>query len=53
MQGLLPSRPSYPQSSKLAIFKYESLLVLPPGVSLGVLCLRETHSATYNEHMPK
>ena len=30
----------------------ESLLVLLPGVSLGVFCLRETHSATYNEHMP-
>ena len=26
--------------------------MLPPGVSLGVLCLRETRSATHNEHMP-
>ena len=30
----------------------ESFVVLPPGVSLGVLSLQERHSATYNEHMP-
>ena len=28
------------------------MLVLPPGVSLGVFPLREIHNATYNEHMP-
>ena len=31
---------------------YESLLVLTPGVSLGVFSLQERHNATYNEHMP-
>ena len=29
----------------------ESLLVLTPGVSLGVFSLRERHNATYNGHM--
>ena len=27
-------------------------MVLSPGISLGVLSLQESHSATYNEHMP-
>ena len=52
LQGLLPPSASSPLSSSLAVFKYESLLVLPPGVSLGVFSLRERHNATYNEHMP-
>ena len=30
----------------------ESLLVLPPGVSLGVFSLQERRNPTYNEYMP-
>ena len=27
-------------------------MVLPPGISQGVLSLQERHRATYKEHMP-
>ena len=34
------------------MWNLESLLVLPPGVSLGVFSLQKRHNTTYNEHMP-
>ena len=54
LQGLLPPSIGSPLSSSLTKLYsiLESLLVLPPGVSLGVFSLRERHNATYNEHMP-
>ena len=52
LQGLLPPRISHPQSSSRSCIQIRELLVLTPGVSLGVFSLRERHNATYNEHMP-
>ena len=52
LQGLFPLRLSHSQSSSFnCIFNIDSLLVLLPGVSLGVLCPQGSHSATYTEHM--
>ena len=53
LQGLLPPDTGSPHPALCSCIQIpESLLVLPPGVSLGVFSLRERHNATYNEHMP-
>ena len=49
--GIAPPLTISPHPAAEAVFIYESLLVLTPGVSLGVFSLRERHNATYNEHM--
>ena len=53
LQGLLPPQLS-PHIQLQKLYSYnESLLVLTPGVSLGVFSLWERHNATYNEHMSR
>ena len=51
--GIAPHWLSHQQPSSCSCFNIyvESLLVLPPSVSLGVLYLQEIHITNYNEHI--